>query len=237
MLCGTMLLVGHSSHSADLNSVKARIVAAFKERFPTVQIEQVGPAPWPGLYEVVTQGEIAYTNADGSLLFSGRVLDTKTHEDLTQKRWNEINSVDFSKLPFDLAIITVKGNGSRKLAVFSDPDCPYCQQLEQSLRDVTNVTIYTFLYPLESVHPDARNKAVKIWCSEDRSRAWSSWMLERTAPAAEACASNPTATLIELGTRLKVNSTPTLFFDDGHRIAGAVPQEQLESELSRKQAM
>lgn len=221
-----------SAHAAGSDAARTRVAATLKERFPGVEIQQVNPSRWPGMYEVVTAGEVAYTSADGGLLFSGHVIDTKTHEDLAQKRWNEVNAVDFDKLPFDLAIKTVRGDGSRKLAVFADPECPFCQKLEQELKDVSDVTIYTFLYPLESIHPGASERAVNIWCSEDRNLTWTSWMLRRQVPAGLACEGNPVATLVELGSKLRISSTPTLFFPDGHRVAGLPAKEVLEKQLA-----
>jgi len=131
----------------------------------------------------------------------------------------------------------VKGDGSRKLAVFSDPDCPYCQQLENQLKDVTGVTIYTFLYPLESVHHGAREKAVKIWCAKDRASAWSEWMLKRVPPEGTACQGEPTAQVLALGDKLHINSTPTLFFANGVRSDGVMPRADLEQALASNVAV
>jgi thiol:disulfide interchange protein DsbC len=210
-----------------------RIKTALEEKFPGIRIEAVHAAPWEGLYEVVTEGELAYTNNDATLLFSGRILDTKTKEDLTKKRWNELQSIDFRTLPFDLAIKIVRGNGSKQLAVFADPDCPYCQQLEQQLKDVSDTTIFVFLYPLESLHPKAKQHAENIWCADNRAGAWTEWMLNRVEPVvAGACSSTPIDTLAALGTKLKINSTPTIFFADGRRAAGVLQRDQLIQKLS-----
>ncbi|WP_266095136.1 thioredoxin fold domain-containing protein [Acinetobacter baumannii] len=35
------------------------------------------------------------------------------------------------------------------------------------MQSIDNVTIYTFLYPLESIHPTAKTTAVSIWCSKN----------------------------------------------------------------------
>jgi thiol:disulfide interchange protein DsbC len=79
-------------------------------------------------------------------------------------------------LPLEHAIKTVRGDGSRKLVVFSDPDCPYCKGLEGELAKIDNVSIFTFLYPLEGLHPDAKGKAERVWCSSNRAKAWSELM-------------------------------------------------------------
>ena len=54
-------------------------------------------------------------------LFIGRVVDTKTYQDYTKARLDEINKVAFSDLPLEVAMKEVKGNGKRVIAVFEDP--------------------------------------------------------------------------------------------------------------------
>ena len=78
----------------------------------------------------------------------------QTQQDLTQQRIDELNKVNFSELPLKDAIKEVRGKGQRKLVVFSDPDCPYCKKLERDLPRLDNVTIYTFPFPLEGLHPE-----------------------------------------------------------------------------------
>jgi thiol:disulfide interchange protein DsbC len=226
------LAAGGSSGAADAD-VSANIAAILQSRFPHVKIEQVSPVPrLAGIYEVVTQSEIVYTDASANLLIAGKILDTRTQANITEERWSELHTIDFNALPLALAIKTVRGDGSRRLAVFEDPDCPYCQELERAMQGLTDVTIYTFLYPLESVHPDARQKAVNIWCAKERATAWSEWMLKRVAPPNDSCKDEPVARILELGATLKVNSTPTLFFADGRRNDGALNRQQLEQKLA-----
>jgi thiol:disulfide interchange protein DsbC len=209
--------------------IKSRIEAAFSD----VKIVKVQPAPWPGMYEIVTDNEIVYTNADASLLFAGRVIDVASKQDLSVKSWNAANAIDFASLPLDLAIKRVKGDGSRTLAVFADPLCPYCQQLEGELDHLDNLTVYTFLYPLESLHPGATQKARQIWCSSDRASTWTSWMLKNTEPqAGAACNTQGLLTLRGLGEELKITATPTLFFSNGRRVSGALAGRELEQQLA-----
>lgn len=222
-------IAGGPSEAETLTAIKSRIEAAF----PEIHVQQVRRAPWGGLYEVVTDTELAYTTADAAVVFSGNVVEVKTKKNLTRERFNETRGIDWTSLPLDLAIKTVKGDGSRQLAVFADPLCPFCQQLETQLQDVTNVTIYTFLFPLESLHPGATEKARQIWCAADRSAVWLAWMTRRAAPPADAdCDTKGLATTRELGANLKVDSTPTLFFRSGRRITGALDKEGLEQQFA-----
>ncbi|MBL8267871.1 DsbC family protein [Steroidobacter sp.] len=205
-------------------------------RFPDIKVERIGPSALPGLYEVVTPSEIVYADAEADHLILGQIVDVRTRENLTEKRWHELNKVDFASLPFQHAIKLVKGQGRRKVAVFEDPFCPYCQELEHTLQALEDVTVYIFLYPIESLHSGATKAARDIWCAKDPAAAWSAWMLNRKAPSESACKQSPIESLVALGDKLKINSTPTLFFPDGSRIPGAISREKLEQKLAASNA-
>lgn len=214
------------------DDVSANLQKTLAARFPDIRVERVGPSIVPGLYEVVTPGEIVYSDATGERLILGQIMDAKTRANLTEQRWNELNKVDFDSLPLPQAIKIVKGQGRRKLAIFEDPFCPYCQELERSLQDLDDVTVYVFLYPLEGLHPGATDAARDIWCASDRAAAWSNWMLNRKAPDDGPCKESPIEQLVALGDKLRINSTPTLFFPDGSRIPGAIAVDKLESKIA-----
>lgn len=132
----------------------------------------------------------------------------------------------------DHAIKTIRGNGKRVLYVFSDPDCSYCKKLEHTLRQIENVTIYTFPYPLEGLHPQAAEHARDIWCSIDRSAAWQAWMSDNTRPALNDACATPIAQNRTLGLALGLRGTPTLFNAKGRMAAGAVPAQSIEALLA-----
>ena len=98
----------------------------------------------------------------------------------------------------------VRGNGSRVLAIFSDPDCPYCRKLESDIRSLTDVTIYTFLMPLASLHPAAHAKADSVWCAKDRIAAWHA-TLWRDVTLAHADCPHPVDRNVARGERLGIN--------------------------------
>jgi thiol:disulfide interchange protein DsbC len=186
----------------------------------------------PGVYEVFLGDQIVYTDASADYLLMGPLVDTQTRKNLTEARLSQHGRINFHSLPFDRAIKVVKGNGSRQFAVFSDPDCPYCQQLEKTLLSVNDVTMYVFLYPIAALHPQSPAKARSIWCAKDRSQAWSQWMHQQKLPQGASCKDDPVEELQQLGDKLRVNSTPTLFFANGERVAGAVPAAELEKLLT-----
>lgn len=213
-----------------------RIRAVLGLRFPEVKIEAIRPAPLAGLYEVFTADQVVYVDASGEFMLAGKLLSISTRRDLTAQSWSEHNRIDFAELPLDAAIKTVRGKGSRKIAVFTDPHCPYCKNLEKELAKLDDVTIYAFLYPLEQIHQGASERARNIWCAADPAASFRAWMIEARQPAAAECANDPVKRNLELGTRLKVGVTPTVFFADGSRTTGARPAAEIERLLGGRGA-
>lgn len=209
---------------------EATLKKTIEATYPKVKIQNISKTPYAGLYEVFLDGQIIYTDDSFNfLIVEGRLVDPKNRRDLTAERMDELTRVDFASLPLDKAIKVVKGNGSRKLVIFSDPDCPYCKKLEQKdLVSITDVTIYTFLYPLESLHPDAANKSRTIWCATDRSKAWQEWILNGQLPKGTVSCDTPIDEVAELGSKLGITSTPTLIFTNGKRLLGAYPAKEIE---------
>lgn len=180
-----------------------------------VKVDAVTKTPYAGLYEVRTGGDIFYTDETARYMFVGKVVDLTTLKDLTRERMDTLAGIpSFNDLPLNLAIKTVKGNGSRVMAVFEDPNCPYCKKLHATLKNVDNVTIYTFL--LNILSDDSTIKGRNIWCAADRAKAWEAWMDEGKAAPAANC-STPNDQVIALARKLHVMGTPTVYFYDGTR--------------------
>ena len=207
------------------------------EHMPGMQIGAITKAPYAGLYEVVANGfNVFYTDENANVAIIGKMIDLKTKKDLVEARTQQLMHVDFASLPIDKAIVKVKGDGSRKLAVFSDPDCPYCQELEQELAKVSDVTIYTFLYPLAELHPDAERKAKLVWCAEDRAKAWDELMLQGKEPAAKQGACDaPLKEISAVAQKARINGTPGMIFADGKLVPGVIKSIQIERNLTASQ--
>jgi thiol:disulfide interchange protein DsbC len=217
---------------ANAQANEAVIRKALTQQFPGAQISSVKPTPYSGLFEVYLDGQLVYTDAKAQYIFDGNVIELKTRTNLTQARLNQLQAIKWDSLPLGNALKTVKGTGARKLVVFSDVDCPYCRKFESELDKVDNITVYTFLYPIEGLHPKAVQMSKQIWCAPDRNKAWEDYITRNTVPNNDGKCANPIDATIALGQKLKVSGTPTLFFFNGQRIPGMVPAAQLEKLLA-----
>lgn len=227
-LLGAMSLSAHAGAADDLAGVRAEAV----KKFAGHDVISVHATPLKGIYEVVlAPTQILYTDAHINYVLTGALIDMASKTSITEQRMEQLTRVDFAKLPFERAIKTVRGNGARKLAVFSDPDCPYCKKLEHdTLSKLDNVTIYTFLFPLDT-HADAQRKAGLIWCAPDRNKAWQDWMQTGVLPATPAGCALPMQANLALGQKLGVSATPTLVFPQGTLVPGAISKDELEAKL------
>ena len=233
-LIALSLCVVFSSAHAGVDTEKMR--QQLTERMPGAQIGAITKVPYGGLYEVVINGfNVFYTDENANVAIIGKVIDLKTNKNLVEERTQELMHVDFASLPLDTAIVKVKGDGSRKLAVFSDPECPFCQELEQELAKISDVTIYTFLFPLIEIHPDAERKAKLVWCSGDRAKAWDELMLNHKEPvASDKPCEPPFKEIQEVARKSWINGTPGMVFADGRLVPGGIKSFQIERYLSEK---
>lgn len=216
---------GQPENAAELAAVKN----AFETRFDGLEVTMVRATPVAGLYEVQVDMDLIYVDADVNYVFQGALIDANTRVDLTAARQQKLLEVPFASLPLEQAVKIVRGDGSRKLAVFEDPNCVYCRQLHASLDEIENTTLYSFLFPILS--PDSTSKARNIWCADDAGVALTDWMLKGKEPAAAQCDNVPTEQVLALGRKLMVRGTPAILFADGSRVNGTLPTDQLRLKL------
>ena len=215
--------VATAAADANLDRISAKIVSMMG-----VKPDSVKPAPVPGLYEVViNRSRVFYVDANAKYLIAGRIFDAATETDLTAQRVEELSRIDWKELPLNDAIKVVYGKGERKIAVFTDAKCTYCRILERTLRDIGNVTVYNFMYPILNSREMARN----IVCAKDPAKAFQEHMLEGKDPAVNRCETGVLDRNLALGQLYSITGTPAIIFADGTKFAGAMPADQLRKAL------
>ena len=229
LLCASLMSAG----AVFAQGEEALIRKNLKERMPHIQpIDEIRRTPMAGLFELRVDGtEIYYTDASGSYLLQGQLIDTKSQRNLTDERVQKITAIDFKTLPLKDAITIVRGNGERKLAVFEDPNCGYCKRFERELAKADNITVYLFLYPI--LGKDSVEKSKSIWCAKEPGKSWLDWMVRDQSPASSTCDTAALKRNTEFGQKMKITGTPTLVFTDGTRVPGAIELAQIEKMLGK----
>jgi len=195
----------------------------------------VQKAPFADLYEVVVRGpdglQVFYVDSRATVIIAGQAIDAKTGRNLTEERQRELSKVKWESLPFQWAITSKRGTGRRKIAILSDPNCPYCKRFEEDLAKLDDITVHIFPYAV--ISPQSVRQAKSVWCSKDRVKAWNDLMFRRIEPQAAPDCDTPVEKLVEFGRKLGVNSTPTWFIETGERYSGALPLEDVRKLLDQ----
>ena len=211
-------------------ATEAQIKSAIEAKLGN-KVTSVTKSPYLGLYEIFADGQIFYTDEKISLIFSGVLIDGESMKNVTAERLQKLTAIKFSELPLEYAIKQVRGNGKRLLATFEDPNCGFCKRLAKDMVKLTDVTIYTFLYPILS--QDSLDKSNQIWCSKNRLTAWNDWIIDAKAPTGKGnCDTSAVKKTVELGKKLAINGTPTLIFANGERVPGAMSVTDLDAKLT-----
>lgn len=199
------------------------------------ELQSVRKAPWGNLYEVIVRGpdgpQIFYVDGAARVIIAGQAIDAKTGRNLTEERQRELSKVKWDSLPLQWAITSKRGTGRRKIAILSDPNCPYCKRFEEDMAKLDDITVH--ILPFAVISPQSVRQAKSVWCAKDRVQAWNDLMFRRVEPQAAPDCENPIEKLVVLGKRLGANSTPTWFVESGERYSGALPLEEVRQILDR----
>ncbi|WP_394803961.1 DsbC family protein [Acinetobacter towneri] len=206
---------------ADVATVSKNV----KQQHPQLKLDNIQATEMKGIYSASMDGQVVYLNEDAQHILAGSMIRLKDQHNLTKDLLIQQNSVDWKKLPLQDAIKSVRGKGKRQIAIFSDPNCPYCKQLEAELKKLDNITIYTFILPLkaQSVAPSKQ-----VYCEKNPALAWENLITKAQLPTSQSSCANPVERNIVLAHRLGVNGTPAIIFSNGFKVMGAYPAAQIE---------
>lgn len=206
---------------ADINTVKTNLA----KNSPDVNIQNIQATEMKGIYSGSLNGQVVYLNDDAQHIIAGSMVRLKDKQNLTKNLLVQQNSLDWKKLPLNDAIKIVKGNGKRQIAVFTDPNCPYCKQLEAELKKLNNVTIHIFVLAFK---PQSVAPSKKIFCEKNPAQAWDDLITKGYEPTSQKTCENPVERNLSLARTLGINGTPTIIFENGFKVSGAYPAEQIE---------
>ncbi len=226
MLCGIAPIA--AANDADpAPQIKAAVETWLQGRY---KVENLRRSPVAGIWEVQVNTDLIYVDEKAMHAFvEGQLIDLKTSRNLTQERIDELTAIQFKDLPLAIAIKQVNGKGTRRIAVFEDPNCGYCRNLRKDLVNVPDVTIYTFTLPILAA--DSELKVRQAWCAPDKSKAWNDLMISGKVPDNKGTCTTPVDKITELGRKLKITGTPTIFFNNGKRVPGGIPADRLNKLL------
>jgi thiol:disulfide interchange protein DsbC len=220
-----------SAH-ADENAIRQ----ALAKSMPDVKVESVKPSQVKGLYEVEVGANVFYASEDGKYLIQGRLIDIASRTDLTEEKLGSARKQAIEKLGQDKMIVFSPKKSKYTVTVFTDIDCGYCRKLHSELDQymAEGITIQYLFFPRAGKGSDSYDKAVSVWCSDDRKAALTAAKKGET-PAAKTC-NNPVDEHMQLGADFDVKGTPMIVTEKGTIYPGYLPAKQLAEALADEKA-
>lgn len=163
------------------------------------------------------RGMVGYVTKDGKDFIIGRKLSIMNKQG--QKAF-KISKSDISKIVKNEAFSI--GNGKKEFILFTDPECPFCQRFEESLKNLNpDVKLHVLFYPL-SFHKDSMKMTSWILSAPKDQREK---MLVEIASGSEKWSKykgkilvNKIKESILYGLELGVSGTPSLFSMSGNSV-------------------
>lgn len=206
---------------ANVDTVKSNL----SKQHPKLSIENIQATDMKGIYSGSMDGQVVYLGEDAQHILVGSMYRLSDQKNLTQDLVLKQNSIDWKKLPLQDAVKSVRGNGKRQIAIFSDPNCPYCKQLEAELSKLNDVTIYTFIYPIKT---QSIAVSKQVFCEKDPALAWSNLIGKGLQPKSNKSCINPIERNLNLGKSLGLTGTPAIIFSNGFKVMGSHPAQDIE---------
>lgn len=218
-----------------VEAADSQFLQNFEKKFPKLKIKSALYLKDLDLYEVITWASPtpSYTNKDITFfILNNQIIDPVRYSVIDDQRQRKqiANMVrDMSK---NTEIQAIYGNpnaaDNRHILIFADPDCPYCKALDQEFVEYfnknknLNLTVTYYMNPLIEIrgHENAKQKAAKILCAEDKNKAWFDWMNKSKLPDNSGDCKNNLEEHIELSNLLGFDITPIILFDNGKIFKG-----------------
>ena len=181
---------------------------------------------------------VFYLSSDKKYLVFGSLVEVANMSNKTQesmKGFQDKRRIDIAKIPIENALIIGTNNASKKVVVFTDPDCPYCGQLHQTMKQIAakrkDIAFYIKFLPLK-FHKDAYWKAKSIVCNKSLKMLEDNFA-KKEIPRTE-CATEEVDNSMKLAASFGISGTPTLILPDGRLREGTIPEGELTDLIDGK---
>lgn len=215
----------HAISTQDVQQILTKLGAA--EAKPL----DIKMSPVKGLWEVIIEDKgtkgVMYIGFSKRHVVAGPVFEVDTGMNKTQETFEKMNRdllryVDYAKIPLEKSLIIGQKDAQYKVAVFTDPDCPYCAKAHEEIKKVVaerkDIAFYLKLMPL-SMHPEAFWKSQSILCKGSLQMLEDNFA-KKEIPRPDCDNKQEVENNIRLASELGITGTPTLVFPDGMVVAG-----------------
>ena len=196
------------------------------------EITDVKETPIKGIYQVTIGPDVIYMSRDGNYVLKGEILDIGNRRNLTedfhaQKRINLLNTIADSEY-IEFSSTKTKNH----IYVFTDVDCGYCRKLHRDVPELNSmgIAVRYLAYPRAGVDSIIGEEMRNVWCAENRQKALTT--SKNRQPIEVKICDAPIARHHALGRELGVTGTPAIFLENGRKLPGYIPPDELYEQIN-----
>ena len=209
-------------------------------------VTSVKQSPARGLFELLVEREgqkgIILMDYGKKHLIQGMVVDIETLQPVSAHQQNlpqpkQQTSLDVNAIPTANAVIMGNPKGTKRLYVFTDPDCPYCRkghvELQKLAKIAPDVAIYVMLFPLP-MHPAAYDKSRTVFETMSIDLLDKAFEGKDVPKPKNESSRKAIDEIVKFANDNGINGTPTMVMPDGKIEVGMRDAETLKKMLGVK---
>ncbi len=209
------------SSSALAESTVDEVQKRVSERLPGIGITSLTESPLPGLFELVTDGQIYYVDESAEYLVDGSLIRLSDRENLTDARLGGIQMALINAVGEEnMLIYEPEVPSSRSITVFTDISCGYCRRLHGEIDTLLDagVRVRYLLFPRAGLGSQGYKDLESVWCADDPQAAMTN--AKSGGKIDPKSCDNPIESHVALAERLGLRGTPLIYTDSGVKIPG-----------------
>lgn len=217
---------------------KDDITANLKQHMPGIPIDSIEPTPAEGIYELVSNGQIAYVTADGKYLIAGDLIDVSSRRNLTQEKQDGQRLASLAEVPAERKLIyPASGKKKHAITVLTDPTCPFCEKLHKELPQLqeAGVEVTYILTPRQGPGSKGFEVSSQVQCADKPKEALERAMQGQSLNS-ESCASDVMKENMTLANRLGMSGTPYTILPNGSVMPGYRPADAMLQAIEQSSA-
>jgi thiol:disulfide interchange protein DsbC len=218
------------------NASDDQIRALIKAINPASTVKAVHDSPLPGIKTVIADGTVLYVTNDARYVLYGVLLDTKAQRNLTDEYLSEAHQDVLSQIPAKYKLTFSPKNPKYTITVFTDVTCGYCEALHKNIQSYLDAGIRVDYVPwpragkTSSTAQNMRN----VWCDKDPQAAFTAAIGGTYPTKAVTCpAGDAVDAMADVGEKLQIEGTPTIFDAHGNKIGGFLTTQAMLDRLQR----
>ncbi len=209
------------SASALAESTVDEVQKRLSERLPGIGVTSLEPSPVPGLFELVTDGQIYYVDENAEYLVDGSLIRLSDRENLTDARLGGIQMALIDDMGEEnMLIYEPEVPSNRSITVFTDISCGYCRRLHGEIDTLLDdgVRVRYLLFPRAGLGSQGHKDLESVWCADDPQAAMTN--AKSGGKIEPKSCDNPIESHVALAERLGLRGTPLIYTDSGVKIPG-----------------